>query len=1072
MSFVYLEEDLPEIEIRELVANEEIYEYEQTQKKGINVYKPEEILLQLTLLLQSKQRAKVFQSLHQEITKDDVFVFPGTILPEVSIQRKDNGDEEQFFNEYDEAKKIDNYYTRRQQLNRAFLGYETTDESAPQLELNTVTRVISDNEKLTLLPEDKLPATVKNLHQTEGFTSFDDSFLKLNLTDKIIETQQNIFEEHPINPTDTIEKQLQTLLENKIPAIIDNLPELTDLYGLWKEFMRHNTYITIDHLELLNAKLDKLKKKDKEVYTFLKATKSYKPSQASIQEDTGAYLFYMIQLDIFKKLAPIFEVLQSQLLTLYQKFLDANPVQNIDSLPNTAYEIADLLIQDKLKLSEVISMLKLRLLKDQLTNIQEWFTIIKEWEINMIETKVLREVERFQNTQFSKYDEDIIPWNSVNEHIKEIKKGEVIDKDPNENAYLPTIHEKDDLIIESDDPNDLTLPIYEEDEFPLDISSLDEGRQEVFRIVLRMFMTLQKATGLPLDIQKLLLAIPMQLRKTKLVQIKEQLPELSEELQIILSKTDLTQIEDVIESVKIKNTLRLLLNNFIKDIEFQYSYLLAWWICQLQSHVLNRTLNFEIWKGSLNSIPVWSPYGAPMEGLKSKKESMIAYILSVIYDLKMLEGTSWNKYCNLNSEELENKLFHYFENEFNETVLELQATFKTFDKDLPLKHLQAKGEAIKEDISKTVEKRNKSRYLIEYMRFLKNLPSVLIQSSIAKRIYSGCCLQLLSEKYRSDYDWSAYVKDAYKLKKLFATQRIGIEKRPKLAVYEPVNREERPSLFDKSIIDNKDYLIIAEKEEWIIDNWIPELETYMPFNDYTLLKQGIQNIIPVIEKNVNTYTRMLKDTLFNPFILKNANLQTLLEFYRKILQVQNFIIHTEYSNKEKEFNYLDKEFKLYLKLYELLLTTTDYYSDVQELYRKRMIQYFIVRQLCFPAKPEFSRTNTLVLIEDYLESDLLSNFLKTTYDELKLWVEQKEIQTTTNFLEYIAKMREQENIAKLKIIDRMNPEERKLYVEAKKIGIEELYDYLEKFEEIEEDYIAYGENNEETDMDKLYDDEV
>ena len=156
-----------------------------------------------------------------------------------------------------------------------------------------------------------------------------------------------------------------------------------------------------------------------------------------------------------------------------------------------------------------------------------------------------------------------------------------------------------------------------------------------------------------------------------------------------------------------------------------------------------------------------------MEGLKSKKECMIAYILSVIYDLKMIEGTTWNMYCIRTSEEIENLLFKLFESDFLNLITDLQQRFKTFDKDLPLKHLQSKGEKIKEEIQSTVEKRNKSRYLIEYMKFLKNLPSVLIQSSIAKRIYSGCCLQLLSEKYRSDYDWSAYVKNAYKLKKLF-----------------------------------------------------------------------------------------------------------------------------------------------------------------------------------------------------------------------------------------------------------------------------------------------------------------
>ena len=177
---------------------------------------------------------------------------------------------------------------------------------------------------------------------------------------------------------------------------------------------------------------------------------------------------------------------------------------------------------------------------------------------------------------------------------------------------------------------------------------------------------------------------------------------------------------------------------------------------------------------------------------------------------------------------------------------------------------------------------------------------------------------------------------------------------------------------------------------------------------------------------------------------------------------------------DNELAFLREQFNMYQKLYDLLLKTTDSLTEVQDLFKRRVLQYFIVRQLCFPAKPEFARNSTLVLTNDNLSGDLLPVYLQSVYDDLKIWMEQKQFQKSTNFADYISKMREQENNSKLKIIDKMNPEERKLYVEAKKLGILELQDYLQEFQKEPEDdyYITNGENDEEADMDRLYDDEI
>jgi hypothetical protein len=1035
----YLDEDLPEIEIRELVSAEEAYEYRQDQKKGINVLNPEDILFQLSLLLQSKQRAKAFLQLHQEILTDEPFSLP---VPEVHLQRIDAGNEDAFFQALTEANKIDNYDTRQQELHKAFLGFETTKETPPTFTPTTPTTVLLHALPTTqtiLLPKDNLTPTIQQYHNRIGIPPTSPAFRSLTLLDRMIQTT--------------------TFTSPPDPAI-PVLEELQDLYQIWKAFMQYNQTLTPETFQTLTEQLKVLKQKDKEVYTFLTHLKTYQATPLQLEE-TGPIAFYSIQRQLFLSLRPILERLQAQLLELYQYYLQSlSPnIDTLEELPTSAHALLEDLLYNRRSLQDTINQLKLHSLRKQQQSIQTWLQEVKNWNPSLLEDKVETNYQNILKITTSSQDESYLPWSSIQEHLKEIKKGEIISKTTEElPLFLPTLTDPE-LLLEKDDPNEITLPIFEEPtELTLPIEHLNEGQKELFTITYRMLYNLHKASGLPLDLHQLAHNVPLTYRKTKLASIQEQLPNLTPELQIITSRiTDFT----LIEAPTTQATLQNIHKQFLQDLSQQLYYLLAWWITTLQQHVLNRTLNFEIWKGAANCIPTWSPYGYPMEPTK-KKEGILPYLQCVIEDLTQLEGTSWHTYYTSNTD-LHEQLTPLFQKEFLSQVTTLQAEFKTFDKELLQKNLKAKGLQVKETLESAVKQREKAKYLQEYMKFLKNLPSVLIQSSIAKRIYTGCCLQLLSEKYASDYDWSAYVKDAYKLKKLFATQKL--EKAPRLAHYttQPPTPTSPPTTpeWQTPLLENPPHPL------WSIENWTPTLEQYMP-------TPALQNLPTYTEKNLSLYNKSIKNTLF-PTFLNNASLQTLQEAYRKLLQEQ-YILITELQDSPREYNFLTKEFFELQSIHELLLSSTDHYTEVQELFRKRTLQFFLSRQLCFPAKPEFARSNTLILLEPNLDSTLLDAFLQNTFDKLQPWITEKTFNQSTNFQAYIAKMREQENNAKLRIIDKMNPEERKLYVEAKKLGIFELQEYLEQFkrepEPQGEEYINYGENNDEADMDDFYDTEV
>ena len=375
------------------------------------------------------------------------------------------------------------------------------------------------------------------------------------------------------------------------------------------------------------------------------------------------------------------------------------------------------------------------------------------------------------------------------------------------------------------------------------------------------------------------------------------------------------------------------------------------------------------------------------------------------------------------------------------------------------------------------------------MNFLNNLPSILIQSSIAKKIHIGCCLQLLSEKYRSDKDyWIKLNRNIFKLKTAFVADKYNRDKRPRLL---NINKQEIEE--DK---DEKRIMYIERESSktdislWNLNDILSDIEQYIPNSDYNKLsKGGTQDIINVTNKNLNIYNKMVKDNTVIDFINStDDNLQYLIELFRNIIQSQKYTIETDYRDKQDELQYLRSQFEKLYKLFDIILDSNSYLNELRNIQKIRLVQYFISRQICFPAKPELARNDNLVIIKNNLESTLLKDFILSQYNNLKIWVVQKSFNKTFKFNEYISKQREQENITKLNIVNIMNPEERSLYVATKKLGISELVEYNMKFEKKleeqqqlreavdeyeergEEDAYPIGENDDQINIDSLNDD--
>jgi hypothetical protein len=425
-----------------------------------------------------------------------------------------------------------------------------------------------------------------------------------------------------------------------------------------------------------------------------------------------------------------------------------------------------------------------------------------------------------------------------------------------------------------------------------------------------------------------------------------------------------------------------------------------------------------------------------------KQEGIVPYLVCVIHELVQQEGTLWKKYTKIEKSDLNNILRELFTKDFKDTVGLLQNSFKTFEKDLPLKNLIKKGNDVKEKLTQTVKDKQKENYIRDYMSYLKNLPAVLVTQSSSK-LRSGCCLQKISDINNEN---ATYFKNAAKLKRLFATERVGFDKRPLLITSQIPKTDEEEETDD--LIYNKPNPKVYE--EWNISGAVPDITE-------------IEKILDIVGKTAEFQKNYLKD-----FIFKNATTNDLLQLIVKLSQIQYLHIQEQYKEHNIEYEYLMGEFKFED------LAHNNVVNELQNTLYLRILQHHIVTQMCFPATPQNVRNNTLVLLEDGLDASLLKNFVNHSIDEIEEWVFNKTFNTSVNYSDYISKVREQEKNVKLSKINTMSPEDRKLYTDAKKLGIDELYSFVEQFgdlgdEEYEDENKNTGENDDEYDADSLND---
>lgn len=1098
--YEYIDEELPEITIEEYISYND-FDYKSGEKTGINVHSEDEIITLIIALLQSmkdssnvniNQKANEYLNLHKNIIKSETFSLPQSFIPSVMMERVEvENTVNDFVDKYDEIKKVNNYKIRYEQLDKLFYNFKNieTTKNLPSYNFEHESHEVQLNEtngdNVRLLAKDGVNSKVQQLKINKGISVYDEQFNKLTLVDRIKSEYKPVTEINLINENN-IENVITNYSDKVWTEVLELQNNLTDTYSLWKQFMEHSINIHDTNndkwLELVQH-LEKIKDKETE-FTF-KPVSKYIPTPVESINDY-VYQFYLINKGIVEKIIPNVKILQDNLLKLYYDYVQTiPPLSDYNSkLPKSLFELLVTIYNNPEDIETNIDFLKVYLLREKLDNLQNWINKVNKWDMDESLSLLNKEISRIERTKQSVFDEKHTPINTLKSEIDSIKKGEVLVFEGLDNFQAATDNlfiDDDNIEIENINEDEINIQIFE-DRIPVDISNIDDSQKELHEITLRMMNTLQKFSGIQMNISEIYDKIPYKARISKINMIKDKLPEYSNDILLKLTNVTTLQLDTLIESTikpenksNVKKAFEEVNKIFTEEIFDYISTFICIWIMDIQQNVLNNTLDFKIWDGAVNCIDAWSPYGMPMDGMKLKKEGVATYLLCIIDTLKNTEGSLWNVHTkNISKEEYVKKFISLFENEFKDNAERLQKEFKSFNKDNLNINLTSKADEVKARIIETVKDKDKKRYLNDYMNFLKNLPSVLLQSSIAKKIHIGCCLQHLDEKYRSDYDWSILVRPAYRIKKLYSSQRYGIEPRPALATSLKIKEEQQK--YDYS--DATNYINYNIEESQNVKELIEGLKDLIPINEFNNIKQNIITAENLTIENLDIYYKTIQNKTISINDTKLLSLQDMMQLYRKIIEIQYSIMKDNKNmNFTKEWNETTNTC-----LRDYITNITGYYNEVEESKVKELMKYIISRQLCFPSKPEIAVNKTLTS-NRILE---FKNYLISVNNSMLEWITIKQFNKTTNFNDYINNAREQENLEKLNIVDKMNPEERNIYIQAKKLGIVELGEYMEGFKNINEDiyndeyfeqageeeyYPIHGENNDDTNIDKFYDEQ-
>jgi hypothetical protein len=847
LEYIYDDEILPEIEIREVISIDTFLK-ENPKFVALN---QETIFILLKQFFTNNAKAKWFLNLHKTVIDDKNVDILSNIFVHIDAIRKDNEEIEEYFEEQERAKRAPTFELQQLELNK--LAYPFDPEKIlqdKQYILDEPSHIIlKNNEKMPYTPTDisktlnvdeislpvlgaywKLTSLYKLLYLHEMNANKPFTYVKwkspkiskipVNESNSESSDEKEIHEDKSeesdeISFDDWLRKFVQPQFKNVISEIfsIDSLHQyalilgqagydLNNLSIYQDKLLRKHLQKLFDDDENIEKDSDSESKSSniKDKSKHFSNTESIFPSLnflETIQRHHDRYSAYFQEERFYR----VQENLGSYIASLpnFQ-----NEIESYDP-----YTIATQVIQGTRTLEDV------KILVNQLNiraNFNRANTLLKQLSASKSYITIEKFNRIYKQTYDSIIDEKYRAFISLYNDITEVKQGNDTSKyDGTPITVSQPIYEetKYETVISENTIEDVSpeeevydsIPDLLNEQFTALIDT-HEGIKEVFNYVLPYFIKIRDASALQWDINSWIrmysIEVQRESRSSKiLAQIENISPFIVQRICVNSLEVSIQLINDL-NTVEIADKLHSIYPTIFKEWkddckEAFFNGLTVWLLDSLESSI-NGTLDFSILNGMLSFADIWAPYGPP---LNDKKTSA-----GIIYYISSIAATIL-PYDNIQSNSIEERILNISTQKYSDRVNRLkEAWIKIKDK----KERQDKATQVKQSLieaSRQLLAKEKINFLPTYVKAYYYLPTFIPKKDMLafkkQPIWAqGCCLSKLDKTYEADNDWKNHIKPLWSMKNKLAEDRWLTSHRENLTIFKLKNETKSKSPSDKT----------------------------------------------------------------------------------------------------------------------------------------------------------------------------------------------------------------------------------------------------------------------------------
>ena len=849
LEYIYDDEILPEIEIREVISIDTFLK-ENPKFVALN---QETIFILLKQFFTNNAKAKWFLNLHKTVIDDKNVDILSNIFVHIDAIRKDNETFEEYFEEQERAKRAPTFELQQLELNKLAYPFD------PEKILQNKQYILDEPSHIILKNNDKVPYTPSDISKTLNIDEISlpvlGAYWKLTSVYKLLylhemnvikpftyvkwksskvskipvnEPKSELNEEKKgtdekdkpedkpeesdeISFDDWLRKFVQPQFKNVISDIfsIDSLHQYSLILGQ-AGYDLNNLSIYQDIL--LRKHLQKLLEDEENIDDDVDSSSSKTKTKAhldielifpslnfleSIQRHHDRYSAYFQEERFYR----VQENLGSYIASLpnFQ-----NEIESYDP-----YTIATQVIQGTRTLEDVktlINQLNIR------ANFNRANTLLKQLSASKSYITIEKFNRIYKQTYNSIIDEKPRAFITLYNDITEVKQGNDTSKYDGtpvtvsqpiyeETKYETVISEKTIEDVSPEEEVYDSIPDLLNEQFSALIDT-HEGIKEVFNYVLPYFIKIRDASGLQWDINSWIRLYSIEVQRESrsrkiLAQIENISPFIVQRICVNSLEVSMQLINDL-NTIEIADKLQNIYPAIFKDWkdnckEAFFHGLTVWLLDSLESSI-NGTLDFSILNGMLAFADIWSPYGPP---LNDKKTSS-----GIIYYISSIAATIL-PYDNIQSNSIEERLLNISTQKYSDRVNRLKdAWIKIKDK----KERQDKATQVKQSLieaSRQLLAKEKINFLPTYVKAYYYLPTFIPKKDMLafkkQPIWAqGCCLSKLDKTYEADNDWKNHIKPLWSMKNKLAEDRWLTSHRENLTIFKVKNESKSKNQSEKS----------------------------------------------------------------------------------------------------------------------------------------------------------------------------------------------------------------------------------------------------------------------------------